>query len=41
MNRLRSIDSLATENSLESIAASWDNIPLRGLGLLMLIRWVF
>lgn len=33
MNRLRSIDSLATENSLESIAASWDNIPLRGFGL--------
>ncbi len=32
MNRLRSIDSLATEN-LELIAASWDNIPLRGFGL--------
>ena len=33
MNRLRSIDSLATENFLELIAASWDSIPLRSFGL--------
>jgi hypothetical protein len=32
MNRLRGIDSLATENSLELIAASWDSIPLRSFG---------
>lgn len=31
MSRLRSIDSLATENFLELIAASWDSIPLHSL----------
>jgi len=33
MSRLRSIDSLATKNFLELIAASWDSIPLRSFAL--------
>jgi hypothetical protein len=33
MSRLRFIDSLATENFLELIEASWDSIPLRRFGV--------
>lgn len=41
MNRLRSIDSLATENSLELITLLGIEFRCAALGLLMLIRRVF